>query len=59
MTEKLPKGFYDLYAGLLNDRQETDYGDLVQFNEADVIPFLEQTDKFIKFIEEYINKNYL
>ncbi|MGA2297250.1 MAG: HEPN domain-containing protein [FCB group bacterium] len=59
VTEILPKGFYDLYAGLLNDRQETDYGDLVQFKETDVIPFLEQTDKFIKYIEEYILKNYL
>jgi uncharacterized protein (UPF0332 family) len=43
-----------LYAQLFDKRQKTDYADFVQYTEQEVLPLIEQTQKFLDTLEKLI-----
>ncbi|OFX59544.1 MAG: hypothetical protein A2046_07265 [Bacteroidetes bacterium GWA2_30_7] len=53
-TGMIDKSFGKLYSDLFDWRQEGDYADFITFDQSTVIPFLEQTENFIKEIEKYL-----
>lgn len=53
-TGLISKDFGKLYSDLFDWRQEGDYADFVSFEQATVIPLLEQTEDLIKEIEKLL-----
>ena len=48
------KNFGKLYSDLFDWRQESDYADFISFDQATVIPLLDQTENLIKEIEKLL-----
>ncbi len=58
-TGKVPKDYAKTFNDLFERRQESDYVDFVRFTEQQVHPWVEQTEKFISFIDSLIrNENH-
>ncbi len=54
-TGILDKQFSSLYSDLMSKRQESDYGDFLNFKEEDILPLLEEAEKFIFAIKNLIS----
>jgi uncharacterized protein (UPF0332 family) len=54
-TGILDKQFSSLYSDLMSKRQESDYGDFLNFEEKDILPLLEEAEKFIFAIKNLIS----
>jgi uncharacterized protein (UPF0332 family) len=58
-TGKVPKDYAKTFNDLFERRQESDYVDFVRFTEQQVHPWVEQTEKFVSFIDSLIrNENH-
>jgi uncharacterized protein (UPF0332 family) len=53
-TGLIDKVYGKLYSDLFDWRQQGDYADFVEFDETTVAPLIEQTETFIKLIENLI-----
>ena len=53
-TEKISKDSGKLYSDLFDWRNKGDYSDFIDFNEEDVLPFLEKAGKFSGEVEKVI-----
>ena len=53
---KVPKDYAKTFNDLFERRQESDYVDFVRFTESQVLPWIEQTEKFIAFIDDLIQR---
>jgi uncharacterized protein (UPF0332 family) len=53
-TGLIDKGYGKLYSDLFDWRQQGDYADFVEFDEPTVVPLIEQTQGFIKVIENLL-----
>ena len=51
---KVPKDYAKTFNDLFERRQESDYVDFVRFTERQVHPWVEQTEKFVAFINDLI-----
>jgi len=51
---KVPKYYAKTFNDLFERRQESDYVDFVRFTERQVHPWVEQTEKFVEFINDLI-----
>jgi len=47
-------GYGKLYARLIDWRQESDYSVIAEFNENDVVPLIEEVEKFNQVLLEII-----
>jgi uncharacterized protein (UPF0332 family) len=55
-TGILDKKISTLYSDLMNKRQESDYDDFFEFEEADVLPLIGEVKEFQIQIEKLINE---
>ena len=53
---KVPKDYAKTFNDLFERRQESDYVDFVRFTESQVRPWIEQTEKFVAFIDDLIQR---
>jgi uncharacterized protein (UPF0332 family) len=53
---KVPKDYAKTFNDLFERRQESDYVDFVRFTESQVRPWIENTEKFIAFIDDLIQR---
>ena len=53
---KVPKDFAKTFNDLFERRQESDYVDFVRFTESQVRPWIEKTGKFVRFIDDLIQR---
>jgi uncharacterized protein (UPF0332 family) len=58
-TQKVDKKFGKLYAQLLTWRHKGDYDDFFDFEEKNVVQYLEPVEEFIRMIENLIGEKKL
>ena len=54
--KKLGKELYQIYNNAFGKRQESDYDDFVEFSKDEVKKDFDKMKKFLKALEEFINK---
>ena len=57
ITNKIEKPLGKMYNQLFNMRQDSDYEDWIEVDEADILPYLAPAKQFIKTIENLIKNN--
>ena len=55
-TQRLPKSLGRFYHGLFDRRQESDYGDLVDFDIVDVAQWLEDARGFVEIVSTKVKE---
>ena len=55
-TGILNSGLSETYSNLMGIRQDSDYGDLIDFQDEDIRPLVTQAEEFIKNIEGLLIK---
>ena len=58
-TGKVPKDLARIYNDLFERRQEGDYMDFVRFQESQVLPWISETEKLIRYITGLVEKQAL
>jgi uncharacterized protein (UPF0332 family) len=55
-TEILDRKYSSLYTELMSKRQESDYDDFLEFKQEDILPLINEVDKFLKSLREILEK---
>jgi len=53
-TEILHREYSSLYTNLMSKRQESDYDDFLEFKQEDILPLIEEVEKFLQIIRAQI-----
>jgi uncharacterized protein (UPF0332 family) len=53
-TAKLDRKYSSLYTELMSKRQESDYNDFLEFKQDDILPLINEVEKFLQTIREII-----
>ena len=53
-TEILDREYSSLYTDLMSKRQESDYDDFLEFKQEDILPLIEEVEKFLQIIKAQI-----
>ncbi len=55
-TETLDRKYSSLYTELMSKCQESDYDDFLEFKQEDILPLINEVDKFLNTLRELIDK---
>jgi uncharacterized protein (UPF0332 family) len=55
-TELLDRKYSSLYTDLMSKRQESDYDDFHHFSQEDILPLIDEVEKFLQTLRKYIKK---
>jgi uncharacterized protein (UPF0332 family) len=55
-TEILDRSFSSLYTELMSKRQESDYDDFLELKQEDILPLIDEVEKFLHTIRNIIGE---